>query len=194
MHAADTEWSARGTEFLTPPKQHRHEIRSHIRDPDGYLIEVEQATDPGRDGFRELHAWRLAHRNRLRCADARAYRRSSVHRELGRGLRGLDVLTIERAATSERDGVKARLSLWTVALVALGMQACHPSEAAGGESAAGPDVGECTSASDCVLVRTACGGSIAASAERAAAVAAQQADLAGIASCARLDLAPYHAE
>ena len=43
------EWSARGAEFPTPPKQHEFEIRCYIRDPDGYLIEVGQTTDPGGD-------------------------------------------------------------------------------------------------------------------------------------------------
>ena len=38
------EWSARGAEFLTPPKQHEYEIRCYIRDPDGHLIEVGQST------------------------------------------------------------------------------------------------------------------------------------------------------
>ena len=38
--------SARGAHFLTPPKQHQYEIRCYIRDPDGYLIEVGQTTDP----------------------------------------------------------------------------------------------------------------------------------------------------
>jgi lactoylglutathione lyase len=42
--AAYTEWSARGAEFLTEPKVHAHEIRAYIRDPDGHLIEVGQAT------------------------------------------------------------------------------------------------------------------------------------------------------
>jgi catechol 2,3-dioxygenase-like lactoylglutathione lyase family enzyme len=41
------EWSARGAEFLTPPKQHQTEIRCYVRDPDGYLIEVGQTTLPG---------------------------------------------------------------------------------------------------------------------------------------------------
>ena len=40
------DWSARGAEFLTPPKQHAYETRCYIRDPDGYLIEVGQTTDP----------------------------------------------------------------------------------------------------------------------------------------------------
>jgi predicted enzyme related to lactoylglutathione lyase len=43
------EWSARGAQFLTPPKQHPYEIRCYIRDPDGYLIEVGQTTDPEGD-------------------------------------------------------------------------------------------------------------------------------------------------
>jgi catechol 2,3-dioxygenase-like lactoylglutathione lyase family enzyme len=37
-------WSARGAEFLTPPKQHETEIRCYVRDPDGYIIEVGQTT------------------------------------------------------------------------------------------------------------------------------------------------------
>ncbi len=41
--AAYTDWSARGAEFLTEPKDHAHEIRAYIRDPDGHLIEVGQA-------------------------------------------------------------------------------------------------------------------------------------------------------
>ena len=32
-------WSARGADFLTPPKQHQYETRCYIRDPDGHLIE-----------------------------------------------------------------------------------------------------------------------------------------------------------
>ena len=38
------DWSARGAEFLTEPKDHGREIRAYIRDPDGHLIEVGQAT------------------------------------------------------------------------------------------------------------------------------------------------------
>jgi catechol 2,3-dioxygenase-like lactoylglutathione lyase family enzyme len=47
--AVYAEWSARGAEFLTPPKQHQYEIRCYLRDPDGHLIEVGQATDPEGD-------------------------------------------------------------------------------------------------------------------------------------------------
>jgi catechol 2,3-dioxygenase-like lactoylglutathione lyase family enzyme len=47
IEAAFSDWSARGAEFLTPPRQHATEIRCYIRDPDGYLIEVGQTTLPG---------------------------------------------------------------------------------------------------------------------------------------------------
>ncbi|HZA88104.1 MAG TPA: VOC family protein [Acidimicrobiales bacterium] len=40
--AAYRDWSARGAEFLTEPKDHSSEIRAYIRDPDGHLIEVGQ--------------------------------------------------------------------------------------------------------------------------------------------------------
>jgi len=38
------EWSSKGAEFLTEPKQHETEIRCYMRDPDGHLIEVGQTT------------------------------------------------------------------------------------------------------------------------------------------------------
>src|SRR6516165_684787 len=41
--AAYAEWSAKGAEFLTEPKDHAREFRAYIRDPDGHLIEVGQA-------------------------------------------------------------------------------------------------------------------------------------------------------
>jgi lactoylglutathione lyase len=41
---AHQEWSARGAQFLTEPKDHGFEIRAYIRDPDGHLIEVGQST------------------------------------------------------------------------------------------------------------------------------------------------------
>ena len=44
IQAVYAEWSARGTHFLTPPKEHETEIRCYIRDPDGHLIEVGQTT------------------------------------------------------------------------------------------------------------------------------------------------------
>lgn len=44
VHAVYDEWRSRGGEFLTPPKDHRLEIRCYLRDPDGYLIELGQGT------------------------------------------------------------------------------------------------------------------------------------------------------
>jgi len=41
------EWSNRGANFLTEPKDHASEIRCYMRDPDGYLIEVGQSLSPG---------------------------------------------------------------------------------------------------------------------------------------------------
>jgi catechol 2,3-dioxygenase-like lactoylglutathione lyase family enzyme len=38
------EWSAKGAEFLTEPKDQGREIRAYVRDPDGHLIEVGQVT------------------------------------------------------------------------------------------------------------------------------------------------------
>lgn len=38
------EWRAKGAEFLTPPIDRGREIRCYMRDPDGYLIEVGEAT------------------------------------------------------------------------------------------------------------------------------------------------------
>ncbi len=49
IEAVYAEWSARGAQFLTPPKHHPYEIRCYIRDPDGHLIEVGQTTDPDGD-------------------------------------------------------------------------------------------------------------------------------------------------
>jgi lactoylglutathione lyase len=40
------EWSAKGAQFLTEPKDHGREIRAYLRDPDGHLIEVGQVTGP----------------------------------------------------------------------------------------------------------------------------------------------------
>jgi catechol 2,3-dioxygenase-like lactoylglutathione lyase family enzyme len=44
INRAYAEWSAKGASFLTEPKDHGSEIRAFIRDPDGHLIEVGQAT------------------------------------------------------------------------------------------------------------------------------------------------------
>jgi catechol 2,3-dioxygenase-like lactoylglutathione lyase family enzyme len=37
-------WSSKGAEFVTPPIDRGAEIRCYLRDPDGYMIEVGQAT------------------------------------------------------------------------------------------------------------------------------------------------------
>ena len=44
IDACYREWSNRGATFLTPPIDRGAEIRCYMRDPDGYLIEVGQAT------------------------------------------------------------------------------------------------------------------------------------------------------
>jgi catechol 2,3-dioxygenase-like lactoylglutathione lyase family enzyme len=44
IHACYRDWSARGAEFLTEPIDRGAEIRCYMRDPDGFLIEVGQAT------------------------------------------------------------------------------------------------------------------------------------------------------
>lgn len=44
IEACHREWSAKGAVFLTPPIDRKAEVRCYLRDPDGYLIEVGQAT------------------------------------------------------------------------------------------------------------------------------------------------------
>jgi catechol 2,3-dioxygenase-like lactoylglutathione lyase family enzyme len=44
IQARYEEWKAKGAEFVTPPIDRGAEIRCYLRDPDGYLIEVGQAT------------------------------------------------------------------------------------------------------------------------------------------------------
>lgn len=44
IQACYEDWKAKGAEFVTPPIDRGAEIRCYIRDPDGYLIEVGQAT------------------------------------------------------------------------------------------------------------------------------------------------------
>jgi catechol 2,3-dioxygenase-like lactoylglutathione lyase family enzyme len=44
IEACYREWSERGAEFVTKPIDRGPEIRCYMRDPDGYLIEVGQAT------------------------------------------------------------------------------------------------------------------------------------------------------
>src|ERR1700733_7534302 len=44
IQACYQQWSAKGAEFVTPPIDRGAEIRCYMRDPDGYMIEVGQAT------------------------------------------------------------------------------------------------------------------------------------------------------
>ncbi len=44
IQACYDRWSAKGAEFVTPPIDRGAEIRCYMRDPDGYMIEVGQAT------------------------------------------------------------------------------------------------------------------------------------------------------
>ena len=44
IHEVYEDWSAKGATFLTPPIDRGPEIRCYMRDPDGHLIEVGQAT------------------------------------------------------------------------------------------------------------------------------------------------------
>ncbi|MFE2378046.1 VOC family protein [Streptomyces sp. NPDC059398] len=44
IQAVYEEWSARGADFITEPIDRKAEIRCYLRDPDGYLIELGQAT------------------------------------------------------------------------------------------------------------------------------------------------------
>jgi hypothetical protein len=44
VQACYEQWSSRGAQFVTPPIDPGAEIRCYMRDPDGYLIEVGQAT------------------------------------------------------------------------------------------------------------------------------------------------------
>lgn len=51
IRAVHEEWGARGAEFLTEPIDREAEIRCYLRDPDGYLIELGQATGMLRGHF-----------------------------------------------------------------------------------------------------------------------------------------------
>jgi len=44
IHQVYDEWSAKGATFITAPIDRGAEIRCYMRDPDGHLIEVGQAT------------------------------------------------------------------------------------------------------------------------------------------------------
>ena len=44
IQACYSKWGKRGAEFLTEPKDHGQETRCYMKDPDGYIIEVGEAT------------------------------------------------------------------------------------------------------------------------------------------------------
>jgi hypothetical protein len=44
IQARYEEWRGKGAEFITPPIDRGPEIRCYMRDPDGYIIEVGEAT------------------------------------------------------------------------------------------------------------------------------------------------------
>lgn len=44
LAAVHREWATRGAEWLTEPVDRGPELRAYLRDPDGHLIEVGQAT------------------------------------------------------------------------------------------------------------------------------------------------------
>jgi catechol 2,3-dioxygenase-like lactoylglutathione lyase family enzyme len=56
IQARYEEWKGKGAEFVTPPIDRGAEIRCYMRDPDGYLIEVGQATGLLRGQFAEKRA------------------------------------------------------------------------------------------------------------------------------------------
>jgi catechol 2,3-dioxygenase-like lactoylglutathione lyase family enzyme len=51
IHAVYEQWRDRGAGFLTPPADRGNELRCYMRDPDGHLIEVGQATRPPAQGL-----------------------------------------------------------------------------------------------------------------------------------------------
>ena len=56
IHARYAEWKAKGAEFLTEPlDNHGLELRCYMRDPDGFIIEVGQASQKMLDMF-DAHA------------------------------------------------------------------------------------------------------------------------------------------
>ena len=50
LQAVYRDWSAKGADFLTPPKDRGVELRCYLRDPDGHLIELGQLTGVPRSG------------------------------------------------------------------------------------------------------------------------------------------------
>ena len=52
IQACYEEWNSKGAEFITEPlDNHGWEIRCYMKDPDGYIIEVGQATQKMKDMF-----------------------------------------------------------------------------------------------------------------------------------------------
>jgi catechol 2,3-dioxygenase-like lactoylglutathione lyase family enzyme len=88
IEAVYADWSARGAEFLTPPRDRAAEIRCYLRDPDGHLIEVGQTSPrfwsnrPTRDvrGSRRLSPIAIVSRV---GDDARIWSRAGVGSGLG---------------------------------------------------------------------------------------------------------------
>jgi hypothetical protein len=82
-------WSARGAQFLTPPKQHQYEIRCYIRDPDDHLIEVGQTTDPEGD-WTPLSGCRVrpGSPSECRAGRPRVVRHERIRRRAGWGVIG----------------------------------------------------------------------------------------------------------
>jgi catechol 2,3-dioxygenase-like lactoylglutathione lyase family enzyme len=56
IEACYRDWKAKGAEFLTEPIDRVAEVRCYMRDPDGYLIEVGQATGILEGRFAEKRA------------------------------------------------------------------------------------------------------------------------------------------
>jgi catechol 2,3-dioxygenase-like lactoylglutathione lyase family enzyme len=50
IQAVYRDWSAKGADFLTPPKDRGVELRCYLHDPDGHLIEVGQLTGAAPSG------------------------------------------------------------------------------------------------------------------------------------------------
>jgi 8-hydroxy-5-deazaflavin:NADPH oxidoreductase len=107
IEAVYAEWSARGAQFLTPPKQHQYEIRCYIRDPDGHLIEVGQTTDPAGTG-RPLTGHRVRPpRSRSECRHHLRLRRVSFVTTAIIGTEGIGSAIARQLAS---DGDTLRLS------------------------------------------------------------------------------------
>jgi catechol 2,3-dioxygenase-like lactoylglutathione lyase family enzyme len=80
IHAVIPDWGARGAEFLTPPIDRGVELRCYMRDPDGHLIEVGQATGT-MEGIPESEAC-LVRRRRPAPADGLPRERSGLGPEV----------------------------------------------------------------------------------------------------------------